>query len=231
MAVQNYFGFRKICLENDKVQRKQFKDNTGSFPLKRKKSLNHSKNKKKRTYESEHDTDSTFNDLPPLDIEYEENLIEFFEKEKVEIEEEKLVKIENLDKANVEVEISKGDKVEAKIREIIEGTLTEEQAQAENIIIHIQNDNEENETLTKLTELKLPIVIKPVTHKDSSFQSKNVIIDYEKDLNITEENCFKGAVSDVGIFEATSCTFIPGFEFCIIDGYVFEFRLCKGKVR
>lgn len=207
------------------------KGNAGNLPLKRKKPQYPSRNKKKKISDTEVDTDSTFNDLPPLDMEYEENLIEFFEKEQVEIEEEKLVKIENLDKANVEVEISRGNKVEAEIRQIIEGTLTEEQAQAENIIIHIQNDNEENETLTKLTELKLPIVIKPVTHKDSSFKSKNVIIDYEKDLNNKEENYVKAAVSDIGNFEATSCTFIPGFEFCIIDGYVFEYRLCKGKVR
>lgn len=218
-------------MENDKIQRKQFKADAGSFPLKRKKPQYSSNSKKKKTSESEHDTDSTFKDLLSLDNEYEENLIEFFEKEQVEIEEEKLVKIENLDKANVEVEISKGDKIEAKIRQIIEGTLTEEQAQAENIIIHIQNDNEENDTLTKLTELKLPIVIKPVTPNESSFKSKNVIIDYEKYLSSTEENYFKGAVSDIGSFDATSCTYISGFEFCIIDGYVFEYRLCKGKVR
>lgn len=226
-----YFRFRKLCLENDKIQRHQLKGNLQSTSLKRKHPQATSKSKRKKTSESEHNIDSTFNDLRPVDNEYEENLIEFFEKEQVEIEEEKLVKIENLDKANVEVEISKGEKIEAQIRQIIEGTLTKEQAQAENIIIHIQNDDEENETLTKLTELKLPILIKPVTPKDTAPTPKNVIIDYDKDLNNTEEYFSKGAMSDIGIFEATSCSYIPGFEFCILDGYVFEYRLCKGKVR
>lgn len=231
-TVYKYFRFRKKCLGNDKEQRKLLRHNVDAPYSKRKIPQLSYKRKKRRTSETEYESDSTFHDLDEIDDDYEENLIEFFEREQVDIEEEKLVKIENLDKADVEVEISKSDKIEEELRQLIEGSLSKEQAQAENIIIHIQNDEEdENETLTKLTDLKLPIVIKPLASQKPNAQPKNVIIDYEKDVSSSEENYFKGAMSDIGMFEASPIKYIFDYEFCILDGYVFEYRLCKGKVR
>lgn len=130
------------------------------------------------------------------------------------------------------MEISKDNKMEEKLRQIIQRSLPQEQAEAENIIIHVQSDDDdENETVTKFSNLKLPIVIKPVKPKVYKNKQKNVIIDYQKDIYKSQKNYFKQETSDVGIFEGTSINYVFGFEFCVVDGYVFEYRLCKGKVR
>lgn len=230
-AVQMYFGFRNICLQNDYKQRKTLKDTVANSTGKRKKPQSSSTLKKKQNTEYDIDRNSLLNDLRETDDDYEENLLEFFEREQVDIEEEKLVKIENLDKGNVEVEISKGVKIEAEIRQIIERSLTEEQARAENIIIHIQNDDEEDHPSTEFANLKFPIVIETIDSRESKHKPQKSIIKHEQNIYTTEDSYFKGAMSDMGKFEATSVNYIFGFEFCILDGYVFEYRLCKGKVR
>lgn len=226
-----YFGFRKICLQNDKEQRRKLKIFVNSETFDKRQLPSSSKGRKRKITESEHESDSLFDDLHETDDDYEENLIAFFENERIDIEEDKLVKIENLDVLNAEVEISKGDKIDAKIRKIIQGSLTREQAQAENILIHVQNNDDENETLTALTELKLPIVIKPVKPEQNKLKSNNVIIDYDKESAVAKEKYSTNEVSNVGTFEASTISYVFGFEFCMLDGYIFEYRLCKGKVR
>lgn len=220
----SYFRFRKSCLQNDKAQRKLSETLSLNLKRKRKRPLISSKRQKTQQSETDYETDSTFYHHDS-DDEYEENLLEFFEREQIDIEDDKMVKNENSNNANIEVQIKNGSSLEEELRELIKNSISEEQAEAENIIIHVENDNEDvTDTLTGIKDL--PIVIKPVKPR----QQPKLILDIDGYVSSSEENV-TDVVSNVGIFKAIHLCYIFNSEFCIIDGYIFEYRMCKEKVR
>lgn len=101
--------------------------------------------------------------------------------------------------------------VEAELMKALEGKLTDEMKSADNIIIQIQSDDENeiheeqiNTTVVKVgtDEVKLPKGIKVSVNQ-----------------------------ARIGVFEATQIDGDTSDLFCLVDEYVFEYRLCKGSVR
>lgn len=145
---------------------------------------------------------------------------------------------------------AKFDKVEEELRRVLEGQLTEEQAKAENIIIHVENDEERSlEKVATLSKLKLPIVIKPVETKRVKKINQGVVSIWHEEnptgsttvktgesSQVTLPKCINVKIkenykSEIGIYEGISIRYVFEVEFCEIDGYLFEYRLCKGNLR
>ncbi|XP_018566110.1 uncharacterized protein LOC108907076 isoform X2 [Anoplophora glabripennis] len=263
-CINSYFKFRSVCLDNDKKQRdihgedKLILDDKSSFKRssdqKRKAELSAgaSSSKKLRVHEILSDSEDDYDDRDDL-----ESLSDFLVKKNDPLESKPnflspppLVPLPALSSRQAAIK-AKFDKVEEELRRVLEGQLTEEQAKAENIIIHVENDDEQSpEKIATLSKLKLPIVIKPVetnrvkkvaqgvvsiwknTERPSSLTTVKTGLKEEvnlpKCINITIKNNYK---SEIGVFEGTSINYVYDVEFCQIDGYLFEYRLCKGTLR
>ncbi|CAH0563624.1 unnamed protein product [Brassicogethes aeneus] len=138
----------------------------------------------------------------------------------------------------------KFEMVEEELRRVLEGQLSEEQIQAENIIIAVEADEDTNTTKTSITEMKLPIVIKPLGKYRSVVQGNKKIQPVSRKKQ--KISCREGQVtlpkgisvklpekyeSDTGVFEAIPRIYIFQSEFCMVDDYLYEYRLCKGAFR
>lgn len=136
--------------------------------------------------------------------------------------------------SNRQLEIDrKFDKVEAELRRVLEGKLTEEQISAENIIMVVTSDDEND--LEESTKIMLPVketAKKPNTiqkiDKDTIISANNSKIVLPKGIRVTVSEKYE---SDIGVFECSLKEYICGTFFCQVDGYLFEFRLEKGLFR
>lgn len=156
-------------------------------------------------------------------------------------------KSHHIEKPHVVIAEKKYDHVEEELRRVLEGQLSEEQIQAENIIIAVEADEETNTRKASISQMKLPIVIK---HVANGQQNKNSII-MDKEPNGSSQKKQKIPVkdgqvvlpkgisvrvpekytSDVGVYEGVPRLFIFNSEFCMVDDYLYEYRLCKGNLR
>ncbi|KAJ8922979.1 hypothetical protein NQ315_001527, partial [Exocentrus adspersus] len=212
-CINNYFKFRSLCLENDKKQRDKHREGvkSPSTGSKRKPESSTGTYTVKKPRVLEILTDSED------DYDYVDTL-----PGKSEVDE-------------------KIDIVEEELRRVLEGQLTEEQAKAENIIIHIQDDEEEQSPEPPqllLSKLKLPIVIKPVeTMKATSTTGKTVVPTQVKTRSSGVVTLPQGIrirenyISNMGRFEGVPVSYVFGMEFLEVDGYLFEYRLSKGSIR
>lgn len=254
--VNSYFKFRSICLDNDKKQRDLHCEDKHISDQKRKAEPNTStsSNKKPRVQEILSDSEDDYDDQDDLD-----SLSDFLVKKDIDPLDTKqsvespppLVPLQN-ETSSKQAEIKeKFDKVEEELRRVLEGQLTEEQAKAENIIIHVENDDEQSpEKIATLSKLKLPIVIKPVDTTRVRKLNQGVVSIWKNAANpavsvtvrtgdSTEVTLPKGINikltenyrSEIGIYEGLSINYVFDVEFCQIDGYLFEYRLCKGSLR
>ncbi|KAJ8948022.1 hypothetical protein NQ318_003355 [Aromia moschata] len=273
-SLTSYFKFRSVCLENDKKQRDLYHDEIHqtepctSTSDQHKRSANGDQcpiaDKKQRI--EDHifsDSEDDYSDQDDLD-----SLSDFIVKSENTGQKQNqtptlapppLIPLQKREKTRIVIkqtssEIDKKfDKVEEELRKVLEGQLTEEQAQAENIIIHVENDEEEQspDKVATLTKLKLPIVIKPVyiadmkqeapatpgrrsiIEGDSKIPTRIIttdsnIVTLPKGINVSVNEVYK---SDVGVFEGTPLIYVFNTEFCQVDGYLYEYRLCKGNTR
>nr|CAI5859465.1 unnamed protein product [Callosobruchus analis] len=134
------------------------------------------------------------------------------------------------------------------LQKVLRDNLPEDQASAENIIIHVQNDSEFYRTETIFIDvpggISTPIQHKTIITGDgmvkkciatgSRTESEKKVISMRSELRLAkpeEQNVSYSCKSAVGIFEAERVTYIFDSEFCLLDGYLFEYRLHKSSVR
>ncbi|XP_044272549.1 uncharacterized protein LOC123016304 [Tribolium madens] len=124
-------------------------------------------------------------------------------------------------KKEVKAEKSDIDKkfeyVEAELMKALEGRLTDEMKSADNIIIQVQSDDEE------------------VHEQESSVAivgPSNVVKVGNSELKLPKGIKVSVNQTRVGTYEAKEIEGVYNSEsFCLVDNYVFEYRLCKGNVR
>lgn len=98
----------------------------------------------------------------------------------------------------------------------------------ENIIIEVESDKDDQQSKELPMRLKLPLKLqeaKPIEHKVVKTTSlvNNIVL--PKDIRI------KKFYSSIGTFHGEPVVGLYGTEFCKVDGYLFEYRLSKGKMR
>ncbi|KAJ8934000.1 hypothetical protein NQ314_013635 [Rhamnusium bicolor] len=276
-SLTSYFKFRSICLENDKRQRDLYNEDEPQIEAqtnnKQKRKATEGActvtNKKQRVVEevfsdseNSYDENDDLESLSDFIVKKEPGVSNTFGNKQdpdppvsppplVSLQKHIVTVIPKQSQSDID---KKFDKVEEELRRVLEGQLTEEQASAENIIIHVENDDEEQspDKVATLSKLKLPIVIKPleskkVGKKDAPllFTRRRIIegdaklpmkvktgdlneVTLPKGINVTVKEIFK---SEVGNFEGLPMNYVFNTEFCLIDGYLYEYRLCKGTVR
>lgn len=212
--LKGYFKFRSDCLQADKTLRKQYKKKS----LQKRKTQFASHNKKKAgRFESVSESD-------------DEHLYQLKGKNSNRSISPPLLESFNT-VMNQKSEVDKKfDRVEDELRKVFEET------EAENIIIHVENDEDAAaRKVATLTELKLPIVIKPLSPRKTLLKSKKSILGSSKlgqaTSNVSRSSSGEDFKSNVGIYEGIPCSYVFDSEFSMVDGYLFEYRLCKGNLR
>ncbi|XP_971707.2 uncharacterized protein LOC660378 [Tribolium castaneum] len=107
--------------------------------------------------------------------------------------------------------------VEAELMKALEGKLTDEMKSADNIIIQVQSDDEEGqEQGTSVAYIEPNNVVKVGSNE----------VKLPKGIKVSVHQ------PRVGTYEAKEIEGIYNSEsFCLVDNYVFEYRLCKGNIR
>ncbi|CAG9831750.1 unnamed protein product [Diabrotica balteata] len=203
------FNFRSTCLRNDKIQKRT---------LPKQQPVSASKRKKRKNIVSESDE----MDAKPVEVNNKKvrestKEAEICAYDELEAISEFLVKKNSPQKENNKGKVAKPkgnsqknlDSVEEELRKVLEGTLSEEQACAENIIIQIENDDEEVSDLSDDD-------VRSVTSDDVIKEGGSSTDRYK---------------STTGVFTGTSVSYLSDSEFCMVGQYLFEYRLVKGNLR
>ncbi|CAG9865450.1 unnamed protein product [Phyllotreta striolata] len=208
------FKFRSVCLKNDKIQKQSSRGKIQP--------VTSSAKKQKRTEDIETDTPEPTKKAKTSEAKdnYDEleAINEFLVKKDVK---QSAVKAEKDDPS------SRNDStniMEEELRKVLEGTLSEEQASADNIIIQIQNDDESAEDSDE--QLDDSEMQKSPRQKRGRASSHEVYS--EKTVNVKSGKTIQ---STLGIYEGTNITSFYDMQFCEVDNYLFEYRLCKQNVR
>ncbi|XP_072382751.1 uncharacterized protein [Diabrotica undecimpunctata] len=203
------FNFRSICLRNDKIQKRT---------LPKQQPVSASKRKKRKNIVSESDEiDAKPEEVNNKKVRESTTGAESCVYDELEAISEFLIKKNSPQKENNKGKVAKPkgnsqknlDSVEEELRKVLEGTLSEEQACAENIIIQIEDDDEEVSNISDDD-------VRSVTSDDV----------------ITEEGSSTDRYkSTTGVFTGTSVSYLSDSEFCMVGQYLFEYRLVKGNLR
>jgi hypothetical protein len=133
--------------------------------------------------------------------------------------------LEKLDFAVVESKIKvktdldkKFDHVEAELMKALEGKLTEEMKSADNIIIEVQSDDENDEG-------KDDALITTLVSEDNVVRVGSDELKLPKGIKVSVNQ------AKVGLCELRGVEGTYSSEFCVVDNYLFEYRLCKGNIR
>ncbi|VEN47876.1 unnamed protein product [Callosobruchus maculatus] len=210
----SYYKFRDTVLKNDRIQRKlgdeiddsRKRENDSLLPLPKKIKIGETYLKKI----------SGKNNIKPLNI------------------------------RNQTVASNENNRIEEELQKVLRNNLPEEQASAENIILHVQNDSEFHRTKTVLIDVisnpiqSMTIITGDGTVKKCMVTPAQTSIMSEKVMAIRREikaaksenkNVSSSCKSLVGVFETQRVTYIFDTEFCLLDGYLFEYRLHKPNSR
>lgn len=224
------FKFRTVCLKNDKIQKALHKQLP---PAK----------KKKRTIEN-HESDDAHKAVGKKKVKCVEDTTEGENYDELGAITEFLIKKNSPNKisetkhqdssstAKVKFKEEPINSMEEELRRVLEGTLSEEQASADNIIIHIQDDDEDStEESEVLSNLQLPIVIRPANKEDLKNKKSKTEIKSRRTLSQDDEVPKRMYKSLPGMFQGISMSYLHEDEFCLVDNYLFEYRLSKQNVR
>ncbi|CAH1154714.1 unnamed protein product [Phaedon cochleariae] len=196
------FKFRSICLKNDKTQREA----SANRGLKRK-PFKIPKRTVKRLREDSDDSGEENRDPEPAPEPPKP------QKSKSEID-------------------AKFDRVEEELRKVLEGSLSEEQAASENIIIHIENDEDSNENDTHENDTQendIPEVIPPsiTTRRVFIPGDEDEVTSLPKTISLRPQKAVNRTYgrTSVGMYDGVNVSFAFDTKFCLVDGFLFEYRL------
>lgn len=233
-ALSNYFKFRSLVLKNDQILRQKLglaiSVESGEESSKRKRSLDGEGVPHllvKRTKISEYATD------------FEEDVASMASDSNIQNVLSPAILVPITNNKSTQSESEDLHHVEETLRNLLKKTLTPEQQEAENIIIHVENDKDLGNAITTLPTLQSVTLVDDMhreKQKKTVFPGMRKIIEGSK-LNVIskEEKSNKESrakfASTVGVFDSTSATYVYNISFCISDGYLLEYRLVKGNLR
>ncbi|CAH1967240.1 unnamed protein product [Acanthoscelides obtectus] len=146
------------------------------------------------------------------------------------------------------------ESVEDKLRQVLLSTLSKEQASAENIIIHVQDENEFHNTKTILADVEeqidtsISVCEKTIIAADGSIKKVTCPSDQDhilirslpvepitimRDVRTPKikKPAYRQAKPSFGIFEVVPIVYLYNIEFCLLNGHLFEYRLSSLNLR